>query len=96
MSIKKIPNQRPQSIIIALDPFNLLYECNIDDGNQIRQIHVDRGQAIVFTSSYRHAGESNGTIDDQEYVYRLFAYIASEEVDYPPDVATRVSFSKNN
>jgi hypothetical protein len=81
-------------IIVALDPFNLLYECNMDDGSKIRTIHVNRGQAVVFTSSFRHAGGSNGTVNDQEYVYSLFAYIVSEGVDYPPDIATRVSLTK--
>jgi hypothetical protein len=92
---KKTPNERPQSIIVALDPFNLLYECNMDDGSKIRTIHVNRGQVVVFTSSFRHPGGSNGTVNDQEYVYRLFAYIVSEEVDYPPDVTTRVSLTKH-
>ncbi len=29
---KKVPDEQPQSILMALDPFKLLYESNIDTG----------------------------------------------------------------
>jgi hypothetical protein len=50
---KKVPEERPQSIILALDPFKLLYETDtgsggLTDGN-IKELHVKRGQAMVFT-----------------------------------------------
>jgi hypothetical protein len=62
--------------------------------SQFRQININRGQAVIFSSSFCHARGLNGTIDDQDYVYHLFAYIVSEEVDYPVEVATRVLFSQ--
>ena len=52
------------------------------------------GQAVAFSSSFCLAGGSNGTIDDQDYVYHLFAYIVSEEVEYQVEVTARVSFSQ--
>jgi hypothetical protein len=94
MLTKKCKEERPQSIILALDPFKLLYEMDtgsggLADGN-INELHVQRGQAVVFTSSFCHSGGSNYTIDQSGYVYRLFAYIVSSESDYPPIVGTRV------
>ncbi len=91
---KKVPGERPQSIILALDPFKLLYELDtgsggLTDGN-IKELHVKRGQAVVFSSSFHHSGGSNYTIKQTNYVYRLFACIVSSESDYPSVVGTRV------
>jgi hypothetical protein len=91
---KKVPEECPQSIILALDPFKLLYDTDtgsggLTDGN-IEELHVKRGQAMVFTSSFCHSGGSNYTNDPAGYVYQLFAYILPSESDYPPVVGTRV------
>ncbi len=91
---KKVPDEHPQSIIMALDPFELLYESNMGTGGlldgQVKELFVNRGQAVVFSSSFCHAGGSNHTINQTGYVYRLFAYIVSAESDYPSKVGTRV------
>ncbi len=91
---KKVPEERPQSIILALDPFKLLYETDtgsggLTDGN-IEELHVQRGQVVVFTSSFCHSGGLNYTNDPTGYVYRLFVCIVSSESDYPTVVGTRV------
>ncbi len=70
---KNVPEECPQSIILALDPFKLLYEtdtgsCGLTDGN-IEELHVKRGQAMVFTSSFHHSGGSNYTNDPTGYLY---------------------------
>ncbi len=70
---KKVPEERPQSIILALDPFKLLYETDtgsggLADGN-IKELHVQRGQAMVFTSSFCHSGGLNYTNDPTDDVY---------------------------
>ncbi len=91
---KKVPGERPQSIILALDPFKLLYESDTGSGGltdgKIEELHVNRGQAVVFSSSFCHSGGSNYTIKQMGYVYQLFAYIVSLESDYPSVVGTRV------
>ena len=91
---KKVPGEHPQSIILALDPFKLLYESDmgsrgLTDG-KIKELHVNRGQAMVFSSSFCHSGGSNHTIEQTGYVYQLFAYIVSSESDYPSVIGTGV------
>ncbi len=94
MSTKKVPGECPQSIILALDPFKLLYESDTGSGGltgrKIEELHVDRGQAVVFSSSFCHSGGSNYTIEQMGYVYQLFAYIVSSESDYLSVVGTKV------
>ncbi len=84
---KKIPEERPHSIIIALDPFVLLYENDSDyNDDSVRSQSVAKGEAVLFTSSLRHAGGSNGTKEDKTWKYSLFAYIVSEPSDFPSEV----------
>jgi hypothetical protein len=49
---KKLPNKQPQSILLALDPFNLLYESNMGTGGlmdwKVDELLVNRGQAVFF------------------------------------------------
>ncbi len=91
---KKVPNEHPQSILMALDPIKLLYESNMGIGGlmdrNVEELLVNRGQAIVFCSSFCHAGGSNYSINQTGYVYCLFACIVSTESDYPSEVGTRV------
>jgi hypothetical protein len=91
---KKVPGKCPQSILLALDPFKLLYESNMGSrgliDRKIKELLVNRGQAIVFSSYFCHSGGSNYTINQTGYVYPLFAYIVSLESDYPSVVGTRV------
>jgi hypothetical protein len=91
---KKVPGECPQYIILDLDPFKLLYESDtcsggLADGN-IEELHVKRGQAVVFSSTFCHSGGLNYTIEQTGYVYQLFAYIVLPESDYPSIVGTRV------
>ncbi len=75
---KKVPSERPQSILLALDPFKLLYESNMGSGGlidgKIKELAVNRGQAIVFSSSFHHSGGSNYTINQMGYVY-LYCFV---------------------
>ena len=82
----KVPDERPQSIIVSLDPFNLMYQSEFSD-DSLQTVSVKSGQAVLFLSPRRHSGGSNGTHADQSYKYCLFAYIVSEESDYPSEVA---------
>jgi hypothetical protein len=53
---------------------------------KVKKLLVNRGQVIVFCSSYCHAGGSNYSINQTGYAYRLFAYIVLSESDYPSEV----------
>ncbi len=57
---------------------------------KVKELLVKRGQAVVFCSSFCHAGGSNYTINQMGYVNCLFAYIVLAESDYPSEVGTRV------
>ena len=82
------PNEQPYSLIVALDPFNFKFEEQSCVGHIIdREVLVDSGHAVVFTNALKHAGGANlvPQVDIQDpYVYRLFAYVVSNPVDYPP------------
>ncbi len=70
---KKLPGKHPQSVLLALDLFKLLYESNMGSRGSIdgknKELLVNRGQAIVFSSSFCHSGGSNYTINQTGYVY---------------------------
>jgi hypothetical protein len=85
---KRPPEERPQSLIFALDAFNFIYESPFAGNAQMNTLHVPCGHAVVFSSALNHAGGSNPTESpiDNDYVYCIFAYIVSNEVDYPPEV----------
>ncbi len=71
-----------------------LYELDMGSGGltdgKIEELHVNRGQAMVFSSSFCHSGGSNYTIKKTGCVYQLFACIVLLESDYPSVVGTRV------
>ena len=80
------PNKQPYSLIFALDQFKFLFQEQSCLGDKIdREILVASGHAIVFTNALNHAGGTNiRTVAKGEdpYVYRLFAYVVSNPVDY--------------
>ena len=87
-ALRREPGERPMSMIMALDEsFNFLYEdkdLNDDDDNidedDICTLRVNGGHAIAFTNELFHAGGENNTA---KFNYRVFAYIVSNEEDYP-------------
>ena len=90
------PGERPVSIIMALDePFKFLYmdkdnndaDDNVDE-DDICELMVNKGHAIAFTDELFHAGGDNST---KKEIYRLFAYVVSDEKDYPNNMV----FTKN-
>ena len=89
----KVPDETPQLIILALEPFQLLYESDLTTNGSLNTVAINRGQAVLFTSSLCHASESNGTNADTSWKYCLFAYIiVSELCDFPSEV-TRVNMN---
>ncbi len=81
---------------MALDePFNFLYEDkdNDDDDDNVDEddtctLTVRKGHAIAFTNELFLAGGDNST---GKTIYHLFAYIVSNERDYPNNMV----FTKN-
>jgi hypothetical protein len=47
---------------------------------QVEKVCVPIGHAAMFSSALRHFGGANGADD---YIYCLFAYIVSNDVNYP-------------
>ncbi len=84
------------SIIMALDePFKFLYEDKENDNdddyvdeNDICELTVNKGHAIAFTNELFHAVGDNST---EKTIYHLFAYVVSNEKDYPNNMV----FTKN-
>ena len=75
------PQERPMSIIMALDSFSFLVKPPLPlNYNEYVETMVERGQAIIFTNEQLHAGGPNR---EMRMVFRLFAYVVSNEADYP-------------
>ena len=94
--MKQDPPTHPMAMMMALDEdFELLYK-DKDDGDENNNVDEDsicgltvrNGHAITFTNELFHAGGDNST---GETIYRLFAYIVSNEKDYPNNMV----FTKN-
>lgn len=87
-ALQRKPGERPMSMIMALDDFNFLQEDKDDDDDDDNNVDEDdtcyitvrSGHAIAFTNELFHAGRENMT---KRTIYRLFAYIMSDERDYP-------------
>ena len=108
---KQVPDEQPQSTLMALDPFNLLYQQSCGGGHvSTSNLFVQSTHAVILTSSLLHLGGANIIIDGKvipgkgldknkdynttEYsgpcIYHLFAYVISDEVDYPSEVGTKI------
>jgi flagellar basal body-associated protein FliL len=75
------PNERPVSLMVAIDQFEFMYLKNRTDSRRdIINLPVHRGQAIAFTNYCLHAGGANNT---PNVCYRLFAYMVSNKADIP-------------
>jgi hypothetical protein len=53
---------------------------------KVEELMVNQGRAVVFCSSFCHAGGSYFSIDQTGYVYHLFAYNVLWKSDYPSKV----------
>jgi hypothetical protein len=68
---KKIQDERPFSIILALDEFRFQYKNALMD-EEVETVCVPIGHAAIFSSALSCCGGDNGT---EDYVYCLFAYV---------------------
>jgi hypothetical protein len=53
---------------------------------QVEKVCVPIGHAAIFSSALNHCKGANGTDD---YFYRLFAYVVSNDVNYPVETIER-------
>ena len=88
---KRDPEERPQSLIFALDPFNLIYESPYHSNGEMTTLHVPSMHDVLFSSALNHAGGFNPSDSPNQYIYQIFAYVVSNEADYPPKVGTCVN-----
>jgi hypothetical protein len=82
---KRIQDERPFSIILALDEFRFQYKNAIMD-EKVKTVCVPIGHAAIFSSELSHCRGDNRT---EDYVYRVFACVVLDEVDYPQGVIER-------
>ena len=82
--LSRPPRERPISVIMALDAFSFFKRPSVLDGAadvlEFEVVTIQKGQAIAFTSAQLHAGGPNMM---KVPVYRLFAYMVSNEADFP-------------
>ena len=73
--------QRPMSIIVALDTFNFIYlPTKMSSRKELIYTTVSPGQMIYFTNDCLHSGGENSTPNS---LIRLFAYMVSQPSDIP-------------
>ena len=88
----KEPNERPLSMIVAIDPFQFKF---LPQKNGSKKTIVDRyvspGEMILFTNNCYHAGGANNT---ENQCIRLFAYIVSDIKDFPDSSFRMKSWAK--
>ncbi|MFM8445826.1 MAG: hypothetical protein ACKN9Z_00475 [Actinomycetota bacterium] len=86
-------DERPVSIIVAVDPFALKYLPNDNMMRKdIQKICVRQREMVMFTSACLHSGDTN---ESNEYRLRLFAYLVSNEKDFPQNHVTLFDWSDN-
>jgi hypothetical protein len=71
-------DERPFLIILPLDEFNFQYKNKML--GQVEKVCVPIGHAAILSSALSYCGGANRT---DGYVYCLFAYVVSNDVDYP-------------
>jgi hypothetical protein len=76
---KRIQDERPFSVNLALDELQIQYKNAIID-EEVEKVCIQIRHAAIFSSALSHCRGDNGT---EGYVYCLFAYVVSDEVDYP-------------
>ena len=69
---KRIQDERPFSIILALDEFQFQYKNAIMD-EEVEMVCVPIRHAAIFSSALSQCRWENRT---ENYVYHLFAYVA--------------------
>ncbi len=75
------PDERPISIIVAVDPFGLQYLPSQEmKRKDIKRLNVNQGEMVMFTNTCLHSGNTN---ESDNYRLRLFGYLVSHKEDFP-------------
>jgi hypothetical protein len=75
------PDERPISIMVAVDPFGLQYLPSQEmKRKDIKRINVNQGEIVMFTNMCLHSGDTN---ESDNYRLRLFGYLMSHKEDFP-------------
>jgi hypothetical protein len=75
------PNERPISIIMAVDPFGLQYLPSQEmKRKDIKRLNVNQGEMVMFTNRCLHSGDTN---ESDNYRLSLFGYMVSHEEGFP-------------
>ncbi len=78
--LERPPDERPRSIILAVDPFGLQYLPNQEmKRKDIKRLNVNQGKMVMFTNMCLHSGDTNQSVI---YRLRLFGYMVSHEKDF--------------
>jgi hypothetical protein len=79
--LERPPDERPLSIIVAVDPFGSQYLPSQEmKRKDINTLHVNQGKMVMFINTCLHSGN---TKKSDEYRLRLFAYLVSHDKDDP-------------
>jgi hypothetical protein len=79
--LERPPDERPISIIVAVDPFGL--QCLPSQEmkrKDIKRLNVNQGEMVMFTNMCLLSGNTNKA---DNYRLRLFGYMVSHEEDFP-------------
>jgi hypothetical protein len=78
--LERPPDERPISIIVAVDPFELHYLPSQEmKRKDIKRLNVNQGEMVMFTNTCLHSGDTNKF---DNYRLRLFGYMMSHEEDF--------------
>ena len=87
-------NQRPVSIILALDAFDFIYLPHLTlTRKDLVTLQVPAGHGIIFTNACLHSGGAN---DSDQIKLGLFAYMASDLSHIPHNEVKKFDWSSQS
>jgi hypothetical protein len=86
-------DERPISIIVAVDPFGLQYLPSQEmKRKDIKRLNVNQVEMVMFTNTCLHSGDTN---ESDNYRLRLFGYMVSHEEDFPKNIVMLYDWTDN-
>jgi hypothetical protein len=87
------PDERPISIIVAVDPFRLQYLPSQEmKKKDMKILNVNQGEMVMFTNTCLHSGDTNKS---DNYRLRLFGYLVRHEEDFPKNEVMLYDWADN-